>query len=194
MSPPPAPSRCTSDTAEPTLGLPVERATALLPADLLQGDEVIILLLKPSLWFILLTCLESLAALALIGSLAGIGWYVAERSGVANFDPRPLWWVGLAIAAACLLWQFLQWISHVYVLTNRRVIRVKNFIRPMVFDAPLTQLQHTELVFSLRERLFGLGTIAFSTAGTAIPEAAWWMINRPMAVHRKVIQTIKRAR
>ena len=53
-----------SDPVEPALGLPVERADAILPADLLQGGEVIILLLKPSLLYIVLGCLGTLALIA----------------------------------------------------------------------------------------------------------------------------------
>jgi len=93
-----------------------------------------------------------------------------------------------------LFWQFLEWLSRVYVLTDRRVVAVAGVLRVRVFEAPLQQVQHTNLLLSLRERLFGLGTVAFATAGTAIAEAYWLMLADPLEVHRKIVQTLNRYR
>ena len=81
-----------------------------------------------------------------------------------------------------------------YVLTDRRVIRIKGVLRVQVFETPLKQIQHTNVFFSVRERLFGLGTLTFATAGTAVIEAMWVMVARPLEIHRKVIQTMQRYR
>jgi len=67
-------------------------------------------------------------------------------------------------------------------------------LRVAVFEARLEQIQHTDTAFSLRERLFALGTVTFSTAGTGVIEAAWQMIARPLEVHRTVVRTIQRYR
>jgi len=79
-------------------------------------------------------------------------------------------------------------------LTDRRVVRIKGVIRIYVFEASLKQIQHTNVYMSLHERIFGLGTLAFTTAGTAGVEASWLMVPRPMEVHRKVVQTLQRYR
>jgi uncharacterized membrane protein YdbT with pleckstrin-like domain len=182
--------RMAAEGGEPALGLPTDRATTLLPAELLQGDEEIILLLKPSPWYVLLASLE---ALGLLAAVVGAGVWLAPRVA----DPgaaQGLVMLGIVLGAFRLAWQGLQWIGAVYVLTNRRVIRVRNFFRPEVFQTELRRLQHTDLIFSVRERLFGLGTIAFATAGTGVPEAYWLMVRRPLAVHRKIVQAIGRER
>ncbi len=185
-----ADDRCAAESPEPALGLPADRATSLLPADLLQGDEIIILLLKPSPWYILLGSLESLGVLAAV--VAAAVWLIGRFGDPGGTQGLLL--LGMALGAIRIAWQALQWIAAVYVLTNRRVIRVRNFFRPEVFQTELRRLQHTDLVFSIRERLFSLGTIAFSTAGTGVPEAFWLMVRRPLAVHRKIVQAVNRDR
>ena len=44
----------------------------------------------------------------------------------------------------------------------------------------------------MRERIFGLGSIGFATAGSDVFEAFWVMINRSFAVHRIVVKTIEK--
>jgi hypothetical protein len=138
-----------------------------------------------------LGCLESLVFLAILGA---VGYLIAGLPYVPDYEPARLTVLLMFLGSLRITWQFLQWISHVYVLTNRRIITVKNFLRPNVFQTSLKKLTHTELVLSLRERVFGLGSVTFATAGTALPESYWLMVRRPLAVHRKIVQTIGRAR
>ena len=65
-------------------------------------------------------------------------------------------------------------------------------LRVSVFEAPLRNIQHTSVFSLLRERLFGLGTIGFATAGSDVFEAYWVMIPRPFAVHKVVVDAIER--
>jgi len=165
------------------LGLPLDRAEAIIPTNLLQGGEIVILLLKPSPLYILLACLGHLAVIA------------AAVFGLHTFNlltDREAMILLIGLLSARLIWQFFEWLSRLYVLTDRRVIRIRGVLRVFVFEAQLKQLQHTESLFSIRERLFGLGTIGFSTAGTGLPEAYWVMLRQPLAVHRQVIQAINR--
>lgn len=166
------------------------RLAAMLPAQLLQGGEIVILLLKPSLWYIILAAAGHLAAIAIAACAAT--WLA--RLGLLNVTTRDITAVALFIAAVRLLWQLLEWLSRVYVLTDRRIVRVQGVVRVQVFECPLKKIQHTDAVFSLRERLFGLGTLMFSTAGTAVPEAAWVMLAHPLDVHQKVVAAINRYR
>jgi hypothetical protein len=179
-----------AETPEPALGLPLDRAASLLPADLLQGDELIILLLKPSLWYILLSSLNWLGLIALLAAAAIWAMpYFPEHYGT-----RDVYSVTLLAATAKLTWQSFEWLSRLYVLTDRRMIRVKGVLRVHVFQAELRNIQHTEVLFQLRERLVGLGTIAFATSGTAYTEAYWLMVARPMAIHRRILQAMNRYR
>ena len=66
-----------NEAPDPVIGLDVDRADALMPTDILQGDETVVLLLKPSPWFILLGCLGTLCVIVgvSIGVLAFQRWF-----------------------------------------------------------------------------------------------------------------------
>lgn len=170
------------------LGFPIDRAGAMLPAHLLQDGETIILLLKPSPLYILLGCLPHLAAIVVIVALC----WAFHIPGIPGVGEREAILLGASLIGVRLVWQFLEWLSRIYVLTDRRVIRIMGVLRVYVFEAQLKKIQHTQAVFTIRERLFGLGSIGFATAGTGIVEAYWVMLHRPLAVHRKIVQTMNR--
>jgi uncharacterized membrane protein YdbT with pleckstrin-like domain len=166
------------------------RAAGMLPAELLQPGEIIILLLKPSPWFILLAPLRILTAIVILAIAAdSINSYLQLHVSSQN-----IYLAAMFLLLARVFWQFLEWLSRVYVLTDRRVIAVAGVLRVGVFETPLEKIQHTNLHFSLRERLFALGTISFATAGTAFTEAWWVMLSNPLEVHQKVVQTLSRYR
>ena len=164
-------------------------ADSFLPAQLLQPGEIIILLIKPSPWYIVLSCLGFLVGVAVVaGALL-----MLQRAGMVNVVDRHDLIVGaVGLAGVRLFWQLLDWLSRVYVLTDQRVIRVRGVLRVQVFECPLKQVQHTSAYFSLRERVFGLGTLAFATAGTAGIEAVWEMLAQPLEVHQVVVQALNR--
>lgn len=178
-----------SEPSEPVADLPAGGAAAILPADLLQGGETIILLLKPHPLYIVLSCLGTLVLLAAIA--AGSIW-VQRAYATELFNERAMMGLCLLLAGLRLAWQLLEWMSRTYVLTDRRVIRIMGVVRVQMFHAELRRLQHVQILWSVRERLFGLGTISFSTAGKTIPEAYWVMIADPAGVHRTILQAIER--
>lgn len=182
--------------ANPAEDLADLRAAALLPQQLLQGGEVIILLIKPSPWYIVLESLRFLAVIAalLAAALASTGWLAGYTKLDLVLTKLDLVLLALGIMGARLVWQFLEWLSRVYVLTDRRVIRIMGFFRVQVFETQLKKIQHTVTLFSIRERLFSLGTIGFATAGTDAVEAIWRMVSKPLEVHRVVIETLNRYR
>lgn len=166
------------------------RIAATLPEQLLQSGETIILLLKPSPWFILL---ESAGMLVVLFLVMG-GSLLAGRIFPIFVAPRDAVLIAVVLTTVRLAWQFLEWLSRVYVLTDMRMIRIKGVLRISVFETPLKNVQHTRALFTLRERLFGLGTITFATAGTGLDEAAWTMIARPLEVNQVVLKTLGRYR
>ena len=167
------------------------RVVTLLPAQLLQGGEAIVLLLKPSPWYILLESLRTLLLLVLV--CVGVLWVYNQGYNV-GLSRRDLLLLGAGLGGVRLFWQFLEWLSRVYVLTDRRVIRVKGVVRVQVFEAPLQRVQHTTTTFSLRERLFGLGSVHIATAGTGATEASWVMLANPLEVHQTLVRTLNRYR
>ncbi len=179
-----------ADQAAPPAAVDDPRALAMLPTQLLHDGEVIILLLKPSPWFIVLDVLPWLGCLGLVLT----GGLVLTAQGLWSLGRTDLVLAALTLAGLRLFWQFLEWLSRVYVLTDRRILRVRGVVRVQVFECALSRIQHTQADFSLRERLFGLGTISFATAGTAVVEVSWRMLAKPLEVHQIVLRTLDRYR
>lgn len=176
------------DAAVPLEAGRADAVRAMLPSQLIQGGEIIVLCVKPSPWFIVLTSLGWIAWTA-----AGTALLVQlQLRGFLALERRDIIMLGSALLGARLFWQTLEWLSRTYVLTDRRVIAVAGVLRIRVFECPLPRVQHTSLMLSLRERLLGLGTIGFATAGTAITEVYWAMLAKPLDVHQTVVRTLQR--
>lgn len=164
-------------------------AALAVPAGLVADGEQIILAIKPGGFFVLLVSLPVIV-LAAIGVTVAL--LLGDVVGVV-VAPRTLIGVCGSAVAVRLGVAVLQWLARLYVLTDRRVIRVKGVLHVQVFECPLARVQNTFLSLSLAERLLGMGTIFFATAGTGVAEAAWLMINRPAEVHEIVVEHVRRA-
>ncbi|MFK7790960.1 MAG: PH domain-containing protein [Phycisphaeraceae bacterium] len=173
--------------AEPAMA----RANAMLPAELLQPGEIIILLIKPSPLYILLVPVRFIAIVLLCTMLAA---QLQSRGFSLGLDRHEIIIVALGVIGVRLFWQMLDWLSQVYVLTDQRIIRVMGVLNVHVFECPLQKIQQTDLILPLIQRLFWLGSIGFATAGTAAHEAYWLMVARPLEVHNKIVQTLRRYR
>jgi len=160
----------------------------LLPAHLLDGDEIVILAIKPSLWFVVFVSARWVTAMIMVTVLAG--WLSAQIPPLrAELIVRG----AVALAGARLGLAMLQWVSHLYVLTNRRVLRLRGIFNVDLFECQLTRIQHTYVTLAWYERLVGAGTISFSTAGSAAAEADWRHVARPLEVHERVRSAVLRS-
>jgi hypothetical protein len=165
------------------------RAVALLPADLLHDDEVIILLLRPSILFVPLSCVTSLAFIALIAFFLA---YLARWQPWIGWTDTQAFALGIGLAALRLAWQVAEWLTRIYVLTDRRIVTRVGVLRVSVFQCELRRIQHTSVVARVRERIFGLGSIGFATSGSDVFETFWVTLRQPFAVHKTVVEAIKR--
>jgi hypothetical protein len=166
-----------------------ERAEHALPRGLVRDDEIVILLLRPSVLYVVLAPAASvLVILTFTLALA----LVAAKAPWLGWHEQKAWFVGGALIAARLGWQALDWVNRFYVLTDRRIITRAGVLRVHVFESQLRAIQHTGIFMRLRERLFGLGSIGFATAGSDAFDTFWLMVRQPFAVHRAVAEAIKR--
>ncbi len=164
-------------------------AVDLLPAHLLDGGEIVLFAIKPSLWFILfasarwLTCLVAVILLApwLAKAMGGLDSALVVKAAIVMAMAR----VGFAV---------MEWASRLYVLTNRRVMRVRGIFNINLFECSLLRIENTYVTLAWYERLFGLGTISFATAGTGPYEVSWANVAHPLEVHEQVRAAIHRAR
>jgi hypothetical protein len=169
---------------------PVARPAAtsvatLLTRHILRDGETVLLILKPSLWFILFGLLRFIAV-ALILVISVQLWF-----------PRHL---HLAVEAGMLLittrtaWAILSWMGRMYLLTDLRVLRLSGVFTTEIFDCPLRKVARTRLVPTFRERLLGLGSIEFIPSDDQRPCSTWQTIRRPHEIHEQVQRAIARAK
>ena len=177
--------------APPVEALSPDRAATLLPKGLIQDDEIIILLIRPSLLFIPLSCITSLVVIACIAFFLA---YLARWQPSVGWSDTQAFSLGVGLAALRLAWQSLEWFCQLYVLTDRRIIRRMGVLRVAIFETQLKNIQHTSVFTRVRERLFGLGTIGFATSGSDVFEAFWLMLRQPFAVHKTVVEAMRRYR
>lgn len=161
----------------------------IMPANLLDGDEIIILAIKPSLWFVVFTSFRWL--LAVLAVMLLIHYW---PQGMPFFNKSMVAQGAVAIGTARIGLALLQWVSRLYVLTNRRVLRLAGIFNIDLFECHLSKIQNTYVNMAWYERLFSLGTIAFSTAGSTGIEATWRNVNNPLEVHERIRAAINRTR
>lgn len=89
--------------------------------------------------------------------------------------------VALAAAIAHLALNALDRACRDYHLSDTHVVRRSGILRRAEVQVPLDRVQSITVLRSIRERLFGLGTLAVSTAGSDGFEFTWYMIPNPHA-------------
>jgi uncharacterized membrane protein YdbT with pleckstrin-like domain len=158
----------------------------MLPGDLLADDETVVFAIKPSLWAVAFVSFRTvlIASLLALGTfilgpaihLGEYGIYLIELCGLVIFGR-----IGFAL---------LQWASRTYVLTDRRVIRIRGVLTIDIFQSHLARIQNTFVVLTLPERIFGLGDIQFTTAGTGGVEAVWRHLKNPLPIHHQLLRAM----
>ena len=161
----------------------------MLPGDLISEDEKVVFAVKPSLWTVVFLSFRTtvialiLAALTLwlgpVMHLGRLSTYFIEACG--------------AVILARFGFAVLQWVSRSYVLTDRRVIRIRGVFTIDIFQCALTKVQNTFLVLTLPQRILHLGNIEFTTAGTGSVEAIWRHVKHPLDIHKTLINAMNTA-
>lgn len=174
------------ESAPRTVGLTTENA---LPSHLLDGGEIVHFAIKPAPWFILLVSLRWIVAAIMLACLAWV-------DGVAPYYRVAALQAAVLLAAARLGWAAMEWVSRLYVLTNRRVISIRGVTRVEIFECSLDRIQNTHVVLSPPERLARVGTVAFQTAAAGSPggTGTWRMVAKPLEVHERLLAAIQRVR
>jgi membrane protein YdbS with pleckstrin-like domain len=163
-----------------------EIAAAVAPEHILHDDEVVLILTKPSLWFVILTSFRFMLATVLLGVLA-----VRFQSQV-NLSAQTIGAVTALVCVGRLVWAMLVWSSHTYMLTNQRIVTIKGVLNTTMTQANLRKVQRTVLYRPLYLKIFGIGTVGIGTAATTDFEATWVMIARPVVTHEAIVAAINK--
>lgn len=160
----------------------------IAPATLLDGGEIVILAMRPSMWFLILVSVRWLlaAAAVILAAPLIVGVYPA-------FTERALTQAALVVTAARLIVALLQWSSRLFVLTNRRVMCYQGIHQVAIFEASLVQVRNTYVRVGRFEKTLNVGSIGFSLKGTEKVDTWWNQIADPHETHERVRRAIENA-
>ncbi len=159
-----------------------------VPGGLVDGGELVILAIKPSMWrpfFESAACLVASVGLAITLTLLATplpGLSVALSAQVV-----------LLIGFGRLGWAIIRWVPSWYMLTNRRIIEISGIRRPQVATTPLIQVRNTYVNASGIERMTGTGTITYVSTDPQREPRHWQMIASPIEVHAEIRRAIENA-
>ena len=183
------PSHAAEAAAAPGAVVAPARTTslgALLGSHILRDGELIILILKPSLWFIVFESIAFAAGIA----VAAIALALVDRHSRDNFYLES----ALFVIGGRLMWAVLQWMGRIYILTDQRVLRIRGVFSVDIFDCPLRKVVRARMVSVSREKLVGVGSIEIIPHDEAIPTAVWQTVAKPKEVLDRLRAAITRAK
>ena len=163
----------------------------IVPTDQLDGGEIIILALKPSMWYLVLVSVRWLVGAALVIIVAP--WLVSIYPAFSDQMRGGVTQSAIIITAARLILALLQWSSRLYVLTNQRVMCYRGVIHVALFEARLVHLRNTYVNERRFERLCNVGSIGFSLQGGRQIDAWWDQVSKPHDIHQRIRRAIEKA-
>jgi uncharacterized membrane protein YdbT with pleckstrin-like domain len=102
--------------------------------------------------------------------------------------------IGAAIAALTLIVGYLRRVSTKYLITNQRLRISRGIVRRNVQETRLERVQNVNYNQSVLDRILGVGTVDFDTAGTDDSEFKFDWVDGPEQVVRAVDHAIQEAR
>ena len=163
----------------------------LLAGHILNDGEVVLLILKPSRWSIFFSVLPFCALLSIATAVAAL-CCLENRSQHLIISAAGL------LLAGRIMWATLVWMSRLYVMTDYRILRLAGVFSVELFDCPLRRVSQTRLTYSIRERLWFLGSIEIHPTydhGDDLPQpAVWQTIRRPVEVHEQIRAAVNKAK
>lgn len=185
---------CASEGANPAASPAVPETVlvsplaALLSRHVLRDGEVVILMLRPSLWFIPFTCLRFGAVVLILMINAQI------FNEQIHWHARLYNEVGVLLLVGRLMVAVLQWLGRLYILTDMRVVQMMGIFAVDICDCPLRKVGRVRVIYTLKERLLRLGSVEIIPFDDAYPVGIWQTVSRPKEVHKVIVQAIRRAK
>ena len=164
------------------------RAWTALPSELIDGSEIIMLAVKPSMWrplfdsaaWLVVTVGLAAALLILGKSIAGLPTVLSAQ-------------LVIAIGAARLTIAIIRWVPTWYVLTNLRVLTIQGVRSPRIMSCALVDVRNTYLNASPAEKVMALGTITFVIDLPDRAPQAWQSLTNSQEIHDKIRRAIENA-
>jgi uncharacterized membrane protein YdbT with pleckstrin-like domain len=134
--------------------------------------------------------IRGLLAAILAGVIAGLVTRIANGGVQAG-------WVGTAVLVIfliVLLWGLIKRISTTYTITNRRLTIRTGLLSREMHETRLERVQNVNSRQRLIERLLGVGTVDFDTAGGAAYDFSFRGVDNPGQIVRTVDKALHEMR
>jgi hypothetical protein len=166
-------------------------AAAVRAADRLEDGEVVLLAVKPSRWFVLAMSWP----VVLLAAVAAAGAYVLAGMVSWEINTRLVGLVCSTATCTRVIFACLQWMGKQYILTNRRVMRLRGVFHEELAQCRLKDLHEVHLSASPTEHLLGIGSLLFERADQRpAGDIHWILLADPKEAHRAVCDAWNRAR
>jgi hypothetical protein len=167
----------------------VHPVAALMAGHVLRDGELVLLMLRPSRWFILLSSLKFLAIVIIAMVLAIVfGDKLHQTRNEQPIEAAVLLMVGR------LMWGVLQWYSRLYVLTDMRILSLSGVFNIDVFECPLRKVARIMRETTFKERVCRVGSIAIIPQDESMLIGHWQMVPRPRQVYERIVSAVSKAK
>jgi membrane protein YdbS with pleckstrin-like domain len=158
----------------------------------LADGETVILAIRPSLWFVFIRRAGWLGTLVTVCLLLAL----IDRLGLKSITLYPLALALILVAVIVLAWQVTDRLCRLYVLTDKRIIRISGVFSRTTVEIPLHKVTTVALHRTFLDRLLGVGSILFTSAASGADSPAgdlvWYIVDKPVAVVKTVRDTLSR--
>jgi hypothetical protein len=175
-----------STVAEAPAATAAEQKAAAAVA--LRDDEIIQLSIRPSPWSILVNSCKLIIAMMLLAAAL-----VIYSQGQPALGASIALLGTLLVAFSGVLIATLQWATHLYVLTNRRVMRFGGIFSVSVVELGLTQVGDAQVRPAWYRPWLHMASIGIVPRGDGQGEMLWEHVARPDEVQEILIRAIRRA-
>jgi membrane protein YdbS with pleckstrin-like domain len=124
----------------------------------------------------------------------GLAVIVVVILGVLAGSWVPALVIAAAIAGLTLVTGYLRRVSTKYLITNQRLRISRGVVRRNVQETRLERVQNVNYQQSVLDRMLGVGTVDFDTAGTDDSEFRFDWVDGPEQVVRAVDSAVEQAR
>ncbi|MEK6797561.1 MAG: hypothetical protein AABZ12_01200 [Planctomycetota bacterium] len=176
----------TSDT--PSRVERVAKQWTSLPGGVVDGGEIVILAIKPSMW----RPLSDSAAWVVTATFLALALTILGRP-LPGLSVTTSAQVILLLGFSRLGMAIVRWVPTWYVLTNRRIIEIHGVRTPRIHAVPLVGVRNTYVRLSSWERYIDVGTISYVTTNTDEAPGCWQSVSQPEAVHSQIRRAIEQA-
>lgn len=186
---PPKPSAnpfAVGDTDSPSAVREVASRLTSLPQGLVDGGEIIILAVKPSMWRPVFDSVPWIMTLSFL-ALASMTWHLALPGLSVSTSAQVIFLLGMLRLGLAVI----AWIPSWYVLTNRRLIVIRGVRTPNITSCSLLEVRNTYLNATTIEKTAHLGTITYVTTDEAKAPHYWRTITDPETVHAEIRRAIE---